>query len=360
MSEANSLAVSSFSAGADMSPSSTDDLFEEPMLGAIERQFDAWLAMAHPSAGKRALSKASKSVYRDMWSRFARFCVEHLDPPRWPAELTVEHLKLHLSSRQAEGLTDRYVWRLLTLIDNVLTAHAEANTAWSDAMDKPRPTVAAEVLQGNDNYRHANAGKRDELPEHLRPGQAQQLIDHLQKVLPDASGRRPKHTWQEVRNCASVATQLGAGLGPGDVRAMLVTGAAFEKVDGEDIIWRLVVPSNNGTPQRETPIARWAADVLAYWLVVRAEQQLPGNALFPATRAGAPLGKVGQYEASVNVLAAAGLGQAAGGSFRLRHTFALRQLHAGKTELQVAQWLGVGLDVVARYRGVLRVDPHAV
>ena len=48
-----------------------------------------------------------------------------------------------------------------------------------------------------------------------------------------------------------------------------------------------------------------------------------------------------------------GLNSSEGGSFRLRHTFALRQLRRGFKEKTVAQWLGVEPEVMARYRRVV-------
>ena len=43
-----------------------------------------------------------------------------------------------------------------------------------------------------------------------------------------------------------------------------------------------------------------------------------------------------------------------GGSFKLRHTFALRQLRRGTAPQQVAQWLGLSdVAALARYRMVL-------
>lgn len=47
------------------------------------------------------------------------------------------------------------------------------------------------------------------------------------------------------------------------------------------------------------------------------------------------------------------LASAEGGSFRLRHTFALRQLRCGFDEPTVKQWLGVELNVMKRYRRVI-------
>ena len=82
--------------------------------------------------------------------------------------------------------------------------------------------------------------------------------------------------------------------------------------------------------------------------------QITGDALFPVTRGGRPWGKVAQYAAAKAVLAAAGLPDTEGGSFKLRHTFALRQLRRGTAPEEVAQWLGLSdVAALARYRRVL-------
>lgn len=85
------------------------------------------------------------------------------------------------------------------------------------------------------------------------------------------------------------------------------------------------------------------------------EQGIPGVMLFPSTKAtGKPWGKVAQYNAAKDVFRASGLDEVEGGSFRLRHTFALRQLRRGKSPEEVARWLGVSDPaVMARYRRVV-------
>ena len=61
-----------------------------------------------------------------------------------------------------------------------------------------------------------------------------------------------------------------------------------------------------------------------------------------------------QYTAAKAVLAAAGVPEAEGGSFKLRHTFALRQLRRGTSADLVAQWMGLAdANALARYRRVL-------
>ena len=65
-----------------------------------------------------------------------------------------------------------------------------------------------------------------------------------------------------------------------------------------------------------------------------------------------------QYEAARRVLADAGLDADGGGSFRLRHSFALRQLQHGHAGDTVATWLGIhDTQVMLRYQQVLAGGP---
>jgi len=53
------------------------------------------------------------------------------------------------------------------------------------------------------------------------------------------------------------------------------------------------------------------------------------------------------------LLEEAGIEGEEGGTFRLRHTFALRQLRRGTAPEQVANWLGVEVAVMERYKRVV-------
>ena len=116
------------------------------------------------------------------------------------------------------------------------------------------------------------------------------------------------------------------------------------------------IPATGGGARARgtSAIAPWAGELLQYWLEVRTEQRIAGDWLFPSTRGGKPGRKVGQYMAAKQVFANAGLDDIEGGSFRLRHTFALRQLKRGTEPEQVARWLGVtDPAVMARYDRLL-------
>lgn len=60
------------------------------------------------------------------------------------------------------------------------------------------------------------------------------------------------------------------------------------------------------------------------------------------------------YNATKEVLAEAGIEEVEGGSYRLRHTFVLRQLRRKTDPEQVARWIGVSDPaVMARYLRVI-------
>ncbi|MGA8053959.1 MAG: integrase, partial [Burkholderiales bacterium] len=92
---------------------------------------------------------------------------------------------------------------------------------------------------------------------------------------------------------------------------------------------------------------------LAAWLTIRAAQTIPGDAPLPSTRSGKAWSKASSTVAFQRVLARAGITSPTGGTFKLRHTFALRQLERHAPH-EVARWLGVqDPAIMERYRRVL-------
>ena len=122
-----------------------------------------------------------------------------------------------------------------------------------------------------------------------------------------------------------------------------------------------MVPATGESAAHDTPMALWAAELLEYWLDVRSDQEISGEWLFPSTRSGRQWGKVAQYNAAQQVMKDAGLALSGGGSFVLRHTFALRQLRRGTDPDQVARWMGVSdPKVMSRYLKVLDSSAEVV
>jgi integrase len=327
----------------------TPDLFEEALHASPLRYagaFDAWLESRELQGDLREAS--SVAVYRSMWSALAQWCVGrglHMD--QWqPGDLQA----FVLSRGAQDALTARHAWRLLMLADAVQAHHAQRS-------GQPRNTAARGLLMATPQWRYANAADKTPLPEHLHAAQARQLVAWLMNAPAD-----PDAAWQSLRNRCAVALQLGAGLTPGDVRAATVGGVVVcGPGQATGLPWKIRLPAHGSAPAREAPLAPWAARLLRRWLDTRCALQMAGPVLFPATRAGRPWGKVAQYGSAKAVLAAAGVPDSDGGSFKLRHTFALRQLRRGSAPQDVAQWMGLShVAALARYQRVLLAPADVV
>ena len=325
---------------------------------ALQTAFDDWLA--HQRVAGRLRRGASAAVYQAMWQALVAWCLAQRPVLRL-ADLQGSALVGYLASRQgllaANGvLTPRYQQRLVHLVRRVQAHHAwrraqaGAAPAQALALAAADPAVLPSTRARQPLLTPAPAGDAAEPPLHLLPAQAAQLQALLADPRDDDGAR-----WQQLRDRCAAALQLGAGLGPGDVRALALTDVQPGPADADPPRqWQLQVPANGNAPAHAAPLADWAAAVLARWLAVRAAERLGGPWLLPSTRSGKPWGKVAQYTAAKAVLTAAGLPGADGGSFRLRHTFALRQLQHGSSPEQVAQWMGLrDAAALARHRRLL-------
>jgi integrase len=323
----------------------TPDLFadHDPVSPTEYREALAdWLS--DESKAGRLQRASSIDVYTHMWTSLTEWAVGQ---GVRLAEISAQDLSRCLDARGgAQDLSARYAWRMLRLVDRVLAHRARR------AGHAPN-RAAAQLLEERPDLRFANAADQDPLPDFLSATQAKDLVTYLSAV-------RPRRTmagqpWQEVRNRAAVGVMLGAGVTPGEVRSLTIADVHTDGGRSKGVPWKLRIAGNGNSPARETPIAPWAGQLLRFWLEVRTEQQVPGVMLFPSTRGtGKPWGKVAQYNAAKAVLQAAGIDDPDGGSFRLRHTFALRQLRRGTSEQDVARWLGVtDPSVMARYQRVL-------
>ena len=314
----------------------TQDLFEHcgadgasPLV--YTGAFEAWLREKRDAS--RLRQDSSGTTYASMWKAFSDWAIARNIVLQ---ELTVGDLEAYIASRgQAEELSPRYVWRLLRLLDAVLHRHCRlTGQAVNDA--------AQTLLMQRPEWRYAQAAHKEELPGYLDPARARRLVAWL--VDPSRGkdqGAAESGKWQSLRNRTAVALQLGAGLTPGDVRAALLGGVVTEGGRVAGLPWKLRLPAHGAIAEREVPLAPWAARLLRAWLLQRSQQGIPGPLLFTATRTGRDWGKVAQYNAARSVLAAAGIEDADGGSFLLRHTFALRQLRRGTPPDEVSRWLGL-------------------
>ncbi len=349
-----------------------------PSSPALLRAFDAWLAHQHVAGRLRRGSSAL--VYRAMWQALTTWCLAQRPVLRLrdlPGPMLAAYMHSRCGMLATDGaLTPRYQLRLISLVQRV-----QAHQAWLQQQATAGPGQALAMASGAPPGPRNRAGAGvaltadggDPPPLHLSPAQ----ISQLQALLCDASSDTLAR-WQRLRDRCAVALQLGAGLGPGDVRSLWLTNVQTGATTASPLPaaagasqgpprrsaparWHLQVAANGSAPAHAAPLAGWAAAVLARWLAVRHGQALGGPWLLPSTRSGKPWGKVAQYEAARRVLADAGLDADGGGSFRLRHSFALRQLQHGHDAGLVAGWLGVvDPQVMLRYQQALAGQPVVV
>ena len=315
---------------------------------------------------------ASVKVYRAMWAALADWCGQ--EPGRWPLQaLDGPLLQRYLDSRSGmagpgEALTVRYRLRLLSLVrwvqahDRVrLDLLGTASMAGGSASNR-QGAAAWAWSEASLAARPAASMAAPDAPGSLGAALTERLIAWLLGQAEAAGTSR----WQALRDRCALALQLGAGIGPGDLRALRLADvlvpaspaaqptAAPAAADPGHPGWYLQVPANGNAAAYQAPVAAWAAGLLQQWLACRATTGLPGETLFPSTRSGKPWGKVAQYGSVRKALIDAGLPDGPGGSFRLRHTFALRQLVQGHAAETVSGWLGVSdPHVMQRYRQAL-------
>ncbi|WP_110401752.1 tyrosine-type recombinase/integrase [Sphaerotilus hippei] len=334
--------------------------------------FDRWVE-ARPARGRHAawsgeLRDESVSIYRDMWTSLVRYwiAIAAESTERAAGGLRRDDL-LHFLNRgthaarlrdlpvrreAGEGdLSDRYAWRMLHLIDRVLE-HA------SEPAHGLTRQVAAELLQ-EPPFVHANARDKEPEVDILSAGEVEQLMAFLRQdgASAEAIDGAP---WKLSRDRAAIALMLGAGLSPGDLRALTLEHVDWQHRSGERLPWKLIVVADGTSPLHVAPVAPWAATVLARWIAQRSLLRLPGDRVFPSTAQGKPWSHQGCHLALTRTLAAAQV--RSDSPFRLRHTYAVRQLDQGRPEEDVAAWLGqVDTSQMKRYRHLtIKPDQQAV
>lgn len=311
--------------------------------------FKRWAMVRTNAQGKQRLTRSSVMGYAALWRVFLDW-LDKAAPDRTMDSLDVQLVRAFALSRNIgkhdpvslDASRSRYVWRLLRLIQQVLEEHTRAHGL-------PRNDSVATVIDRL-GLRLANADEFAARPQVCSNAESAAIIEHVSAARPRV-GREVRQSavesWAELRDCAAVAVHLGAGLTPGEVRRLRTQDVAGRSARrGARTIsepWRISVLGAASCPEHDTPIAAWAGQVLGHWLQVRESLGIPGALAFPGNDQGAPWKKDDHYDGVRRVLRAAGLGDEAlaGGSFRLRHTFAKRQLRRSHPREEVARWLGI-------------------
>jgi integrase len=213
---------------------------------------------------------SSEQVYWDIWVAFTGRLVAHMrrleDVDRAYLAAYLVHLAQGTGPKKnlAEDgrLQPRYARRVLSLIDRLSRYDAErraipANPAVSELLKDPEQEV----------LREANRRENDELPAFLDAGDRERVKDLLMLPVGSPAADAPA-TWRELRDNAAVAVQLGAGLAPGEVRALRLQDVDGERRSG----YGLRVRASGNRHQRSNTLAAWAGGALAAWLkAARAE-----------------------------------------------------------------------------------------
>jgi integrase len=282
-----------------------------------------------------------------MWSAFETWCMQQqVDPAAVDANEIMKYLRSRESLVPSGELAPRYAWRLVTLIDRVVNHKA---TVQGRAPNR----AAAVLMERHPELKFANATHHDQLPDFLSDSQDRSLVSYLQDVArieQDTDSKTTLRQWQSLRNRTGVALQLGAGLTPLEIRLLKVSSVLSDSQGP----WKVRAPASARVRVHETPLAQWAKPIVATWLRVRCDLGIPGDWLLPSTKSGKPWGKTTHFDSVAAVLEDAGLTGYKGGSYLLRHTFALKQLSKPEnTEAGVADWLGVDVEEMKRYRGLI-------
>lgn len=291
------------------------------------RIFEQWVAHREQagwtSRASRPLREDSIVVYREMWNALAEYCVAARISPFGISSGDLESFLASRKGKEGRALSKPYAFRMLSLVDKVLNLEAR--------LTKRNAWEGAQALLRSPDYRFANDEYLESLPDALTEHESEQLIAWL--AVPDLQALP---SWKALRDRAAVAVMLGAGLAPGDTRALALEGC---KRNAQGIIWKLSVPGDGNGPARESPIAEWASELLEAWLTLRSQLVIPGASVFPGTRNGRSWGKSSLFESVTQLLEDAGYPGRSG--MALRHSFALRQLKQGVSVDELQTWLGL-------------------
>lgn len=342
------------------------DIFS-PRAGDIRRKaasmFEAWVSFRSvrrgPGRPNRKLSPTSVQMYAELWTPFAEYCaLQDIDP----TAITEDELRTYLLTRRprrhderkgrgseprrtAPEISARHGYRILSLIDKVQRLHATQHGG--------EPNQAAARLLKEAPYDTINTPDKAGTPQVLNAKQIYALKTVCRLKLND--GPNAPRNWREVRDNTAVLLQLATGITPLELRRLRLSDV---HIDDNDQPVKLSIAATDTFPKRQVPIAfAEAARQLGYWLRVREQAKVEGDFLFPATAKGTQWSEESQLAKTRDVFDRAGLGELPGGSYRLRHTYILRQLKLSRPRIapdQLAALVGVR-DVealVSRYVGL--------
>lgn len=315
---------------------------ELPRLWVIDPAvaFNRWLRAPTANGGK-GFSDESVKVYSAMWGKFVRFCVQHSSSAAQANEgvldqflelLAVERLQLvaKLSGTQVAKARDsggigRQARRYLSIISRIQKHLIDLNIR----TDNP----AAILLR-----RYEIEPERP-APAALRKDSDDKLRSKVKKLRNASSD-----DWRALRDYAIVDLVVGSGLTSRQIRSLEIGKEHLRLSEEPPVVCPVPARRGHAKPY-PVPLSREAAASLRDWLGKRAEWMIAGDVLFPSNALGDPMSTAALYRAVAQVIkdqpesktddAAAHLGPRT-----LRHTYAARQLRAGRPLRILKDWLG--------------------
>jgi site-specific recombinase XerD len=282
---------------------------------------------------------SSEEVYWNMWNAFTIRLIAHVtrleDLNQGFLQSYLDHLAQRDDTNRATvgELNARYARRLLALVDRLIRFDAQrrgidANPVVKEFLGEPEQAV----------LREANRREFDDIPAFLEKADRERLKQML--MLPVGSPARDDgaaSTWRDVRDNASVGVQLGAGLAPGEVRALRLENVRGDLRHG----YLLEVKANGNLQLRTTGLVDWARASMAAWLKLR--NSLPALQSCPyvfCTDEGKQWSKNKVVQAASAVFKRAKL-KADYGAYQLRHSFVLAARNDGIEWPKIAAALGI-------------------
>lgn len=330
---------------------------------AMFERFCVWRSVRRgPTRAGRALSADSVQTYSTMWALYEQFCIGYDLLPHEVDEASLETFlagrRSRLSARRAprsrlarpEAGSTHYAYRLLRLIAKVLALHA--------AQTGERVSDAPARMLEREPYKSINAPEHVALPPVLRDDEVAALVNLCSLPLGEAVPGAPL-AWFDVRDNTAVLLLLGAGLSPGELRALRMGDVELDR----GLPMRLVIAGSVDGAAREVLLEPPLRHALHYWLACRRGLRigetiaagLEDGPLLVATVSGRPWSESGMLKALRKVFERAGIRRVPATGYVLRHTFVLRSLKVRRRDpREVAQQIGV-LDhekLVRRYQGL--------
>lgn len=324
--------------------------------------FGCWISSEQVNQGK-GYSSDSIKVYAAMWSKFTRFCIDHGASAALANEgalmafmqalaeqrQLIGKLKPHSPVPQAVRAQDsggigRQARRYLSLISRV-QAHL----------------ISLQLRSTNPALHLLNTYAPE--PQRPDPSALPPSADHRLCTLSDQAEQRQSAGWRDARDHAIIELIIGCGITSRQIRSLCDDPLQIGLNDDPPWVYPVAARRGQVRPGR-IPLAADAARSLQQWLAVR-RLRIPGPFVFPSNLAGEMMSAASVYRAVSETMRLAQEDKNAPvvdhlGPRTLRHTFATRQLRAGRPLSVLQQWMGHrNATATAVYRRLVP-DPNGV